>query len=201
MSDCGPQFVSREMKEFAELYGFTLVTSSPYYPQSNGLAERTIRTIKGLLQNSPDPYLALLSFRATPIPWCSFSPSQLLMGRQIRTDILTPNNHLIPKWSYLDNFRQKDKEYKEKQKRDYDKRYRTRPLDPLDSDAHVWIRTGHNQTTGQISSPAATPRSYIVTTSDGREFRRTRSHLTPRSPVQTRSHSGITVRPPDRLTL
>ena len=123
------------------------------------------------------------------------------MGRQIRTDIPTPNNHLIPKWPYLDNFQQKDKEYKEKQKRDYDERHRTRPLDPLDPDAHVWIRTGHNQTTGQISSPAATPRSYIVTTSDGREFRRTRSHLTPRSPVQTRSRSGITVRPPNRLTL
>ena len=104
MSKCGPRFVSREMKEFAELYGFTLVTSSPYYPQSNGLAERTIKTIKELLQNSPDPYLALLSFRATPIPWCSFSPAQLLMGRQIRTDIPTPNKHLIPKWPYLDNF-------------------------------------------------------------------------------------------------
>ena len=35
MSDNAPQFVSREMKEFADSYGFTLVTSSPHYPQSN----------------------------------------------------------------------------------------------------------------------------------------------------------------------
>ena len=90
MSDNGPQFVSREMKEFADSYGFTLVTSSPHYPQCNGLAERTIQTIKQLLQYSRDPYLALLSCRATPIPWCSLSPAQLLMGRQIRTDIPTP---------------------------------------------------------------------------------------------------------------
>ena len=29
------------MKEFANAYGFTLITSSPQYAQSNGLAERT----------------------------------------------------------------------------------------------------------------------------------------------------------------
>ena len=153
------------------------------------------------LKQESHPYLVLLSFRAAPIPWCSFSPAQLLIGKQIRTDIPTPNNHLIPKWAYLDNFQEKDKECKEKQKKDYDERYRTRPLDPLDPNVLVWIRTGHNQTTGQICSPAATPRSYIVTTSDGLGLRRTWSHPTPRSPVQTRFHSGITVRPLNRLTL
>ena len=62
MSDNGPQFVSNEMKKFADTYGFTLLMSSPHYPQSNRLAKRTIQTIKELLQDSPDPYLALLSF-------------------------------------------------------------------------------------------------------------------------------------------
>lgn len=139
MSDNGPQFVSHEMKEFDESYGFTLMTRSPYYPQSNKLAERTIQTIKGLLRHSPNPYLALLSFRATPIPWCSFSSAQLLiMGRQIRTDIPTPKNQLIPQWPYLADFREKNKEYKAKQKRDYDERHRTRPLDPLLADTPVW---------------------------------------------------------------
>ena len=70
-----------EMKKFADTYGFTLFMSSPHYPQSNWLAEHTIQTIKELLQDSPDPYLALLSFRTTPILWCSFSPAELLMGR------------------------------------------------------------------------------------------------------------------------
>ena len=41
-----------------------------------------------------------LSFRTTPILWCSFSPAELLMGRQLRTDIPTPKNQLIPQWSY-----------------------------------------------------------------------------------------------------
>ena len=106
------------------------MTSSPHYPQSNGLAERTIRTVKGLLSNSPDPYLSLLSFRATPIPWCSFSPAQLLMGRQVKTctDIPTLKKELIPQWSYISDFRERDKECKAKEKRDYDNRHRTRPL-------------------------------------------------------------------------
>ena len=189
------------MKEFAASYGFSLVTSSPHYPQSNGLAERTIRTVKGLLSNSPDPYLSLLSFRATPIPWCSFSPAQLLMGRQVKTDIPTLKKELIPQWSYISDFRERDKEYKAKQKRDYDDRHRTRPLDPLLPDTPVYIRTGNDQTTGQIRSHANTPRSYLVTTSNGRELRRSRQHLTPRSPVQTRTRSGVTLRQPDQLKL
>ena len=49
MSDNGPQFVSGEMKEFTESYNFKHITSSPHYPQSNGLVERSVKTAKGLL--------------------------------------------------------------------------------------------------------------------------------------------------------
>ena len=124
MSDNGPQYSSREIKEFANTDGFNLVTSSPHYAQSNGLAERTIQTVKALLQNSPDPYMALLSFRATPIPWCSFSPAELLMGRKLRTDIPIAKTLLTPQWSYLPEFRERDREYKAKQKQNYDQRHK-----------------------------------------------------------------------------
>ena len=73
-SDNGPQYVSREMSEFATLYGFTQVTNSPNYPRSNGLAERTVKTAKAMLEKSSDLYLALLSYRSTELSWCeSFS--------------------------------------------------------------------------------------------------------------------------------
>ena len=55
MSDNGPQFASQKMREFAERDCFTLVTSSPHYPQSNGLAERTIKTVKELISDTDNP--------------------------------------------------------------------------------------------------------------------------------------------------
>jgi len=112
ISDNGPQFDSKEMKEFSQSYGFEHITTSPYYPQANGLAERTVKTVKTLLENSSDPYRALLSYRATPIPWCALSPAELLMGRTIRTDMPQLKDKLIPKWSHLRNFRKLDMRYK-----------------------------------------------------------------------------------------
>ena len=55
MSDNGPQYSSQDFYSFAKEYQFEHVSSSPHYPQANGLAECAVRTIKGLLQKSPDP--------------------------------------------------------------------------------------------------------------------------------------------------
>jgi putative transposase len=46
ISDNGPQFVSREFKQYIRICGMTHVRTSPYYPQSNGKLERYHRTIK-----------------------------------------------------------------------------------------------------------------------------------------------------------
>jgi putative transposase len=47
ISDNGPQFVSRDFKEFIRICGMTHVRTSPYYPQSNGKLERWFKTVKG----------------------------------------------------------------------------------------------------------------------------------------------------------
>ena len=86
-SDNGPQFNSTAFKEFSSLYHFQHTTSSPRYPQSNGLVERTVKTVKALLTDTSNPHLALLSYRATPLPWCNISPAELLFGRKIATDL------------------------------------------------------------------------------------------------------------------
>ena len=46
VSDNGPQFSATEMKHYSHSFGFQHVTSSPYYLQSNGQAERTVQTAK-----------------------------------------------------------------------------------------------------------------------------------------------------------
>jgi len=46
ISDNGPQFVAKDFKLFLRLCGMTHVTTSPYYPQSNGKKERWFGTLK-----------------------------------------------------------------------------------------------------------------------------------------------------------
>lgn len=46
ISDRGPQFISRDFKDFIRDSGMTHVMTSPYYPQSNGKIERWHRSIK-----------------------------------------------------------------------------------------------------------------------------------------------------------
>jgi transposase InsO family protein len=46
ISDNGPQFISRDLKEYIRQSGMTHVRTAPYYPQSNGKLERVNKTIK-----------------------------------------------------------------------------------------------------------------------------------------------------------
>lgn len=93
MSDNGPQYSSQEYAEFARTYQFKHITSSPHYPQSNGEAERAVGTVKSLLKKNMDPYLALLSYCSTPLQ-NGYSPSELLMGRILRSTLPTTRMHL-----------------------------------------------------------------------------------------------------------
>ena len=48
--DNGPEFSSHEFSTFAEEWDFHHNPSSPWYPQSNDLVERTIQTVKKTLR-------------------------------------------------------------------------------------------------------------------------------------------------------
>ncbi|XP_037499139.1 uncharacterized protein K02A2.6-like [Rhipicephalus sanguineus] len=95
VSDNWPQFASQQFAQFMTDNHITHLRSAPYHPQSNGLAERAVRTIKdGLVKHSMvndlDAKLArvLLGYRRTPLP-CGKSPSELLLNYQVRSRLDT----------------------------------------------------------------------------------------------------------------
>ena len=213
ISDNGPQYSSHEFSEFAKVYDFHHVTSSPLFPQSNGQAERTVKTVKKLLKESKDPHLALLTYRSTPFPWCNLSPAELLMGRRLRANIPITSDQLTPQWTFLPQFRDNNRTFKDCQKRDYDRRHRAQTLNPIPEDSDVWITSDDQPISGRVISPASTPTSYVVETPTG-SVRRNRQHLNilpdghqpndqtkqpVREPIQTRSRTGTQIHPPDRL--
>ena len=208
-SDNGPQYSSHEMKQFASSYGFTHITSSPHYPRSNGLAERTVKTIKNFMTKSTDLTLSLLSYRSTPLPWCNLSPSELLMGRRMRSTIPQVSDHLTPKWPYLTKFREQDLKFKKQQESQYNQRHQARALPEIPDNTPVWVTAQNRPEPGRVTSQADAPRSYLVETPTG-QVRRNQQHLTPMpvqqhpcvtrdSPVRTRAKTGTVVRPPERL--
>lgn len=203
VTDNGPQFSCMEFSQFAQDYDFTHVTSSPRFPRSNGEAERAVRTVKSLLEKEGDFHKALLAYRATPLAH-GFSPSQLLMGRRIRTPVPVSPTQLQPEWPDLQTFRTKDAAVKLQQQQTYNRRHRTQTLPPLQPGQQVWVRP--TNTRGTVVGPAHTPRSYEVETAEGGQLRRNRSHLrevpVPPEPGETvTTRSGRPSRPPERLNL
>ena len=60
ISDNGPQYTSAKFVKFSQDWGFSHITSSPKYPQSNGEAERMVQTVKHLLTKSDEPQAAVV---------------------------------------------------------------------------------------------------------------------------------------------
>lgn len=160
-TDNGPQFSSYEFAEFARKYDFSHVTSSPHYPQSNGLAEKGVQIVKRLLKKSQDSgedfWLGLLAYRSTPLE-DGRSPGELLQGRRLRSDV---------------------PDFSEVQSTDVKKHRQTssgKPLSPLDKGSVVRLRNTTWSPKGTVARRTS-PRSYEVKTEDGRVFRRNRRHL------------------------
>ena len=66
----GSQFLSQERKDLLKLSGIRHTHTTAYYPQINGLAERTIQTIKKFLR-------AMLN----NTNWCNYLPLTMLALR------------------------------------------------------------------------------------------------------------------------
>ena len=165
VSDNGPCYSSAEFKKFSEDWGFHHVTSSPGYPQSNGQSERTVQTVKSMLVKADAPYKALLSYRNTPLGDVNLSPSQMLMGRRLRTQIPMTREMLKPQLYDPEEVLPKLKERQRKQKLQHDTP--AKELPPLRNGELVRVREGNKWKPATVTEILPSPRSYKVETERG----------------------------------
>lgn len=182
MSDNGPCYSSELFKQFSQEWGFRHVTSSPGYPQSNGQSEKTVQTIKAMLEKADDPYKALLSYRNTPLEGVNLSPAQMLMGRRLRTSIPVTEDMLKPQLYDPEEVLPKLKERQRKQKLQHDRT--AKELPPLKEGEVVRVKEGSKWKPARVTQVLPSPRSYKVETENG-EYRRNRRHLLKTGESQT----------------
>ena len=99
VSENAQAFTSSEFAEFLQKNGIQHVRTPPYHPASNGLVERAVQTFKEgtrrLKNRTVETRLArfLLQYRVTPHSSTRTSPSELMLGRRLRTvlDLLHPD--------------------------------------------------------------------------------------------------------------
>ena len=155
-SGSGPPFDSGEYAKFASDWGFSISTSSPKFPRSNGEAESAVQTTKSIMKKEKDQAKASLAYRSTPLA-CGYSPAQLLMGRNIRSTVPTFPVHLKPQLPDVEKLRQWEHESRLQQQVNFSKRHRAVKLGTLSPGTKVHI-TSHDQP-GTFVEKAEAPRS------------------------------------------
>ncbi|UYV77253.1 K02A2.6-like [Cordylochernes scorpioides] len=174
VSDNGTQFgAAREFANFARQYGFQHVTSSPRFPQSNGMAEAGVKIAKLILKKNQDPSLGLLEYRSTPLE-NGYSPAELLMGRKLRTTLPIAPENLNPKLVDSQTLKRKEGRRRKDMKSRYDRRCGATDMEELSEGDTVWITD--MRIWGIVKQKASTPRSYMVDTPVG-TLCRNRFHL------------------------
>ena len=156
----GPQYSASTFTQFAKEYGISQITSSPRYPQSNGAADRALKTVKALLEKNP--YLALLTYRSTPLE-NGCSPAELLMGRKLRTTIPVVPTQLLPKLPKTSKLKKK-KWIRQRQRKNFNLQHQASELRPLQTCDYVWIPDTRSE---GIVVQETNPWSYEVETPSG----------------------------------
>ena len=165
------------MRQYASKCGIHITTISPTYSQSNGLAEKAVHIVKNLLRKECNLNEGLMEFRSTPISNFPYTPNQMLFSRQIRTRVPVHPVMLVPQVCrdvplLLEKRQAKYKEF-------YDRD--SKPLPPLkEGDSVRFKKPGEKHLAPPVvEDEHETPRSYVITDGEGKEYRRNRRQIHP----------------------
>ena len=186
VSDNAANLTSEEMENFMRQNDIIHITSAPYHPATNGLAERAVKMVKdGLGKMTGDSLEVklqrfLFNYRLTPQTTTGKSPAELLMGWKLKSkfDLLHPQlqEKILRKQSEM--------------KSAHDVRARLRQFVPGDTVYVQNFEPGLKWLPGIIHMKTG-PLSYTVVLTDGRACRRHVDHV--RQRVESGDHSSQTV--------
>ena len=171
VSDNGTQYKSHLFRKFITASGIHHITLSPRYPESNGLAEATVKMTKAMIrkqvETKQDITEGLLIIQNTPLQ-CGYSPAQYLMGRRLRDNLLC-----MPPWNSVTPKRDLTKE-RYVQERHFNNSTAKIPSSKFKEGQHVCIQhhiTKQWSTDGIVLHEVA-PRLYEIQITDGTILRR-----------------------------
>ena len=181
VSDSGLQYTSAEFKDFTKQWQIEHRVSSPRSPQSNGMAQHCVQTMKASLiktiEEGEDVDLALLTYKTTPLNHRLPLPAELLNSRKYKT--LLPTHIVLTRLQ--DSYRQIIDQGKQVQAQLYNKNIRVLPrleqsqkvIVQLDPDKNLWTPAEI------IQCPTNGGRSYSLKTMHGGVYTRNRRFIKP----------------------
>ena len=172
VTDNGACFISEELETYLTKNGVKHITSAPYHPSTNGLAEHAVQLVKKGLKKEKEGSMSsriarvLMAYRTTPQSTTGVTPSELLQGRRIRTrlDLLKPN---VNKRVEYHQFQQKLAHDSSARKRNFERGDMV--FAHSFGTGSKWLPSVIQEVTGPVS--------FLVKLQDGRLVRRHQDHL------------------------
>lgn len=179
------QFRAKRVRDFLQTWGVEWKPSTPYYPQSNGHAEVTVKAVKSLVAKTTkngdldcDEFAkGLLEIRNGPRIG-GRSPAQILFGLPMRSTVPTHHRAYAAEWQRVaTECDEKVESERQKVKVRYDKTAKPLPLFGIGTWVNVQDqKSGRWEKTGVVVAVGKN-RDYLVKLPSGRVLWRNRRFL------------------------
>ena len=190
-SDNGLCYVAETFTSLMKEYAVNHITSSPHYPQSNGLAEKFVQIIKNLFHKMKDEgtdiHKCLMIYCNTPLTSTSKSPMQMLQQRSATSQL--PMSNAARRQLGIAVEQPSSNKNQHLPSHDFHIGQEVMCQNPI---TRRW-------SPATIKALCPEPRSYQIETLEGVTYRRTHNHLkpyksqqeTPRREQSNQKHSNM----------